>query len=169
MIASEFRRQIDAENLANTLEVRRWSEIQHKLVKRILSETLWLRGELQEPYTAESQVDFVATELSGDTPVRVVAVYSCKASLRERFQQDLYWAEKFRGRGIRFCFVTLDNDGVLLRAVATGKLHSKQAKMAAALYDRIYLLTDEPIQYFTRVFRTVDALVEDLKQWLQAG
>ncbi|MCX7993537.1 MAG: hypothetical protein N2651_07685 [Fimbriimonadales bacterium] len=41
--------------------------------------------------------------------------------------------------------------------------------MAAALYDRIYLLTDEPIQHYTRVFRPLDALVEDLKRWLEVG
>lgn len=149
--------------------MQHWREVHHPLVKRILSESLWLRGELQEPYTAESQVDFVATEVGKGEPVRVVAVYSCKASLRERFQQDLYWAEKFRSRGIRFCFITLDNDGVLYRAISSGELRSKQAKMAAALYDRVYLFTEEPVQHYTRVFRTVDQLGEDLQRWLLAG
>lgn len=169
IVMQEFTRQIDGRNLANQIRVQQWDSIQDDLVKRILSETLWLRGELQEPYLAASQVDFVATEQDSGKPIRVIAVYSCKASLRERFQQDLYWAEKFRGRGLRFCFITLDNDGVLLRAVTKGELRSKQAKMAAALYDRIYLLTDEFINHYARVFRPIDALAEDLERWWEAG
>ncbi len=145
-----------------------WSDIKEQLVKRILSETLWLRGELQEPYIAESRVDFVAFEQSEGRPIRVIAVYSCKASLRERFQQDLYWAEKFRSRGIRFCFITLDNDGVLLQAATQGTLSSKQAKMALALYDKVYLLTEEPIRYHQRILRPIDSLGEDLHRWQQA-
>lgn len=169
IVMEEFTRQINERNFANQIRVQQWNFIQDDLVRRILSENLWLRGELQEPYLAESQVDFVATEQDSGKPIRVIAVYSCKASLRERFQQDLYWAEKFRGRGIRFCFITLDNDGVLLRAVTKGELRRKEAKMAAALYDRIYLLTDEVIKHYTRVFRPMDALAEDLKRWLEAG
>lgn len=168
IVAEEFKRQIQEQRLNDLLRVQRWKEIRNELVKRILSENLWIRGELQEPYSAESQVDFVATEQEGEQTIRVVAVFSCKASLRERFQQDLYWAEKFRERGIRFCFITLDNDGVLLEAAKSGTLSSKQAKMATALYDRIYLITDEPIQRYKRVFRPIERLVEDLKRWLEA-
>jgi hypothetical protein len=168
IVKGEFDRQIQEQQLSNSLRVQRWREIREELVKRILSENLWIRGELQEPYPAESQVDFVATEQEEGRTIRVIAVFSCKASLRERFQQDLYWAEKFRERGIRFCFITLDNDGVLLRAATSGELSSKQAKMATALYDRIYLITDEPIQHYKRVFRPIDNLVEDLKRWLEA-
>jgi hypothetical protein len=148
-----------------SLKVVQWKKLP-KSLKEPLSERLWVRGEIL-PITAESNVDFVAYELGdGDTPKRIIAVYSCKVSLRERFQQDLFWAERLRGRGIRFCFVTLDNDGVLMRAATTGDLSSKQARMSTALYDRIYLFSDEvAIQYYTRVFRSVDRLVEDLKRW----
>lgn len=170
IVEAEFTRQLRQKRSArNKLLVQRWKDIRNDLVRRILSEPLWVRGELREPYTAESQVDFVACEQQGGQPQRVLAVYSCKASLRERFQQDLYWAEKFRGRGIRFCFITLDNDETLREAAVEGKLETKEAKMSVALYDRIYLLTDEPIQHYTRVFRSIDSLVEDLKLWLQAG
>lgn len=171
IVQEEFDHQLQKINLGQQIEVRRWNQVHESLVRKILSEALWLRGELQEPYFAESQVDFVATEteLEHKRPVRVIAVYSCKASLRERFQQDLFWADKLRARGIHFCFITLDIDGVLHKAIRTGKLRSKQAKMAAALYDRIYLLSDESIKHFTRIFRTVDSLAEDLKRWLEAG
>ncbi len=83
-------------------------------------------------------------------------------------QLHLYWAERFRSRGIRFCFVTLDNDGVLTKAVSQKKLASKQAKMAAALYDRVYLLTSKALTPFS-VFRSLDQLVSELEQWLKCS
>ncbi|MCX7993538.1 MAG: hypothetical protein N2651_07690 [Fimbriimonadales bacterium] len=86
IIQGEFSRQIHKQEMADILKVQHWRTIQDDLVKRILSENLWLRGELREPYLAESQVDFVATEVDAGHPVRVLAAYSCKASLRERFQ-----------------------------------------------------------------------------------
>jgi len=149
------------------LQVARWHEIPASL-KEPLSERLWVRGEIQA-VTAESNVDFVAYETdASNIPRRIIAVYSCKVSLRERFQQDLFWAERLRGRGIRFCFITLDNDGVLTEAAATGDLTSKQARMSVAMYDRIYLFCEESkIQHYTRIFRTVDRLGEDLKRWLE--
>ena len=149
------------------LRVARWHEIPDSL-KEPLSERLWVRGEIQA-VTTESNVDFVAYETdASNIPRRIIAVYSCKVSLRERFQQDLFWAERLRGRGIRFCFITLDNDGVLTKAAARGKLTSKQASMSVAMYDRIYLFCNESeIQHYTRIFRTVDRLGEDLKRWLE--
>jgi len=149
------------------LQVAQWHAIPASL-KEPLSERLWVRGEIQA-VTAESNVDFVAYETdASNIPRRILAVYSCKVSLRERFQQDLFWAERLRGRGIRFCFITLDNDGVLTKAAARGKLTSKQASMSVAMYDRIYLFCEESkIQHYTRIFRTVDRLGEDLKRWLE--
>lgn len=149
------------------LQVVQWSAISDAL-KEPLSERLWVRGEIQS-ITAESNVDVVAYELdSGNVPKRIMAVYSCKVSLRERFQQDLFWAERLRGRGIRFCFITLDNDNVLTKAATTGDLSSKQASLSVAVYDRIYLFRNESeIRHYTRVFRAVDHLGEDLRRWLE--
>jgi hypothetical protein len=149
------------------LQIAKWHAIPDSL-KEPLSERLWVRGEIQS-VTAESNVDFVAYESDpSDAPRRIIAVYSCKVSLRERFQQDLFWAERLRGRGIRFCFITLDNDDVLTKATTTGDLTSKQASMSVAVYDRIYLFRSESeIQHYTRIFRTVDRLGEDLKRWLE--
>ena len=168
VIREEFEKQIEDCGLSGEIDIQQWEDIKNDLVKRILSDTLWSRCTLEEPYEVGSQVDLIAIEKRGEQVVRVLSVYSCKVSLRERFQQDLYWAEKLRGRGIRFCFITLDNDGILLRDLEGGELKSKQSKMAAALYDRIYLLTDKEIQHCERVFRTIDQLGEDLKRWLQA-
>lgn len=67
------------------LRVARWHEIPDSL-KEPLSERLWVRGEIQA-VTAESNVDFVAYETdASNIPRRIIAVYSCKVSLRERFQ-----------------------------------------------------------------------------------
>lgn len=169
IVEVEIAQQIAGKQLNSLLKVSRWGNIKfNSPVKQILSETLWMRGGLQA-YTAESEVDFVATEIDGlSDPTRVIATYSCKASLRERFQQDLYWAERFRSRGIRLCLITLDNDGVLTAAVSQKQLASKQAKMAAALYDRVYLMTDMQNMHFS-VFRPIDVLVEELDQWRRSG
>jgi hypothetical protein len=151
------------------LQVAQWYALPDSL-REPLSERLWVRGEIQS-VTVESNVDFVAYEIDNDNaPKRIIAVYSCKVSLRERFQQDLFWADRLRGRGIRFCLITLDNDGVLTKAATTGVLTSKQASMSVAAYDRIYLFCNKSeiqIQCYTRVFRTVDCLGEDLKRWLE--
>jgi hypothetical protein len=150
--------------------VQRWDNLQ-EIVKQILSEQLWARGELMEPYLAESHVDFIAIEQEDKRPVRVIAVYSCKASLRERFQQDMFWAERLCSRGIRFCLITLDLDGALLKIIQHGQkglTRNKQGRMAVAFYDRIYLPDpDHEIKHFKRVFRPISSLVEDLARWLQ--
>ncbi|GIV07203.1 MAG: hypothetical protein KatS3mg017_0405 [Fimbriimonadales bacterium] len=169
IVEQEFLRQIKSARMMKTIHIQHWNAVSDSRTKQILSEQLWLRGELREPVMAESEVDFVAMEIDQDQkPTRVVAVYSCKASLRERFQQDLYWAEKFRGRGIRFCLITLDNDGILCKSAESGELTTKQAKMAAALYDRIYLFCDEQIKHHKRIFRPIREIVRDLKKWLKA-
>ncbi len=112
IVQEMFRHLVQKETSPPPLEIKQWREVAKvPVVKRILSEHLWVRGELGEPYLAESQVDFVALTLRDGTPHRVVAVYSCKTSLRERFQQDLFWAERLRSRRIRFAFITLNQDG----------------------------------------------------------
>lgn len=154
------------------LEIKQWKEAAKiPVVKRILSEHRWVRGEIREPYLAESQVDFVALALQDDNPYRVVAVYSCKTSLRERFQQDLFWADRLRSRGIRFGFITLDQDGDFEEVIQDGEIEkaSKSAKMAMALYDRVYLFYEEgQIRHFSHILRPVDHLLIDLKKWLEA-
>lgn len=167
-----FRHLVQKEVSSPPLEIKQWKEIARvPVVKRILSEHLWVRGEIGEPYLAESQVDFVALALRDGTPHRVVAVYSCKTSLRERFQQDLFWAERLRSRGIHFGFITLDQDSDFAKVIRDGDIEkaSKSAKMGIALYDRVYLFVEEGrIQHFAHILRPVDHLLIDLKKWLEA-
>jgi hypothetical protein len=155
----------DLQSLKQSLKVVQWKSLPEQL-KEPLSERLWVRGEIR-PITVESKVDFVAYEVrDGDIPKRILAVYSCKVSLRERFQQDLFWAGRLRERGIRFCLVTLDNDGDLTTAATTGVLSSKEAEMSVALYDRVYMFCKKSkIRYYTCVYRSVDRLVKDLVKW----
>ncbi|MCX7605739.1 MAG: hypothetical protein N2170_00545 [Bacteroidia bacterium] len=65
--------------------IKKWSELGNesteKLIRQVLSEQLWLRGELTEPYIAESQVDLIAIERGVEDAKRVVATYSIKVSL----------------------------------------------------------------------------------------
>jgi len=171
VIAGEFIHQLASkQGVQQCLLVQRWDNLQ-EIVKQILSEQLWARGELMEPYLVESNVDFIAIERENEQPMRVLAVYSCKASLRERFQQDMFWADRLRSRGIRFCLITLDLDGALLKIIQHGQkglTRNKQAKMGIAFYDRIYLPDpDHEIKHFKRVFRPIYSLVEDLARWLR--
>ena len=153
-----------------SLKVVQWKSLPEQL-KEPLSERLWVRCEIR-PITVESEVDIVAYKIDDKAKIddnarkRIIAVYSCKVSLRERFQQDLFWAGRLRERGIRFCLVTLDNDGDLTKAATTGVLSSKEAEMSVALYDRVYMFCKKSkIRYYTCVYRSVDRLVKDLVKW----
>ncbi len=166
IVMAEINSQLSHHNLASEMKAAPWPVLPDK-VRSALSERLWVRGELT-PVEAESYVDIVAYEVDEQGPVRVLSAYSCKVSLRERFQQDFFWAERLRGRGIRFCFITMDNDEVLIKAAQTGGSNSKQVRMATALYDRIHLFCPaEEIRYFRRVLRSMETISNDLEQWLR--
>ncbi len=159
--------EVTKSDLSKVIQVRRWNNIPIELRTGILSDLVWPRGEIREPETAESQVDLAAFALDETGEIKgVISVYSCKSSARERYQQDLYWAERLRGRGIKFCFITAEP--VLLRyglgyhATRT----SKTVKLGRALYDRIYLLTSETL--VAESVSTIEGVVPDLKLWLAA-
>ncbi len=146
--------------------MKRWDELEAWLREGILAERIWLKGELREPVTVPSQVDIAALQIHESEIVRIVAVYSCKSSAAERFQQDLFWAERLRGRGIRFCFVTMDEQ--FLRYALEGKgRQAKGIRLAQALYDRVYLFTDQPSHYGGAVFQPITQVAEDLAKWME--
>jgi len=179
IVYDEFRRQLHELKPRLPVAVKRWNDLtssEYRLVREILSEKVWPRGRLSEPYLAESNVDMIAIEENASaqgssTAVqveRVIAAYSCKSSLRERWQQDLFWAEKLRARGIRFCLITLDLKP-FRNALSQEKLRTKTEKMTTGLYDRIYLLIDDQaIKCLRRVLRPIDKLAEDLRRWYDA-
>jgi hypothetical protein len=166
-IAQQYVLQlVDADpRLKEQVEIKRWNELERELQEGILAERVWQKGELREPVIAPSEVDMVALQVEGKEIRRVIAAYSCKSSAAERYQQDLFWAERLRGRGIRFCFVTLDE--VFLRYALRGGEASKGVRLAMALYDRVYLFTTEELHHGTAVFQPINNIADDLAKWLE--
>lgn len=161
--------QVTKSQLAPRIRIWRWSEVPEYIKSGVLSELVWPKGQIRKSAVAESNVDLVAAALENDAPTNVISVYSCKSSARERYQQDLFWAEKIRGRGIKFCFVTIDPHFEKYATTSTQKRAPRKAVvLSQALYDRIYLLTHANIVRGRAVFRHMDAIVADLDLWLKA-
>lgn len=161
--------QVTSGRLASVIRIVRWDELDQQIQHGILAEPVWPKGKITEFEIVESKVDVVALAVENERPYRIVGVYSCKSSVAERYQQDLFWAEKIKGRGIKFCFVTIDAGFIrhaTTRGARAGK--GKTLPLAQALYDRIYLLTNDPIVTDTQVFRKVETVVDDLELWLRA-
>lgn len=164
-----IRNQVSESHLSSVVRIARWHETEREIREGILAELVWPKGQLKQPEFAESKVDVVAILQQNSEPTRVISVYSCKSSVAERYQQDLFWAEKLKGRGIKFCFVTIDG-GFVKYATRPEKPRrsSKTLILAQALYDRIYLLTEEDIVQGRAVFRRIDEIVKDLDLWWKA-
>ncbi len=161
--------QVRNSHLSATVSVQLWIEAPEDIKTGILSELVWPKGQISNPERAESNVDVVAMLNEGGKPVRVISVYSCKSSTAERYQQDFYWAEKLKGRGIHFCFVTIEDSFVKYATSRTRPpLATKSVTLSQALYDRIYLLTEHTIVQNPSVFRSIDRVTNDLDLWIQA-
>lgn len=163
--------QVSASRLASLIRIVRWDEADHEIQHGILAEPVWPKGKIKEFEIVESKVDVIALAVENEHPYRIVSVYSCKSSVAERYQQDLFWAEKIKGRGIKFCFVTIDAG--FIRHATTGHQSGAAGKgktlpLAQAIYDRIYLLADHPIVTDTLVFRKIETVIDDLELWLRA-
>jgi hypothetical protein len=161
--------QIKVSHLSSTVQVTPWGDTPSHIREGILSEMVWPKGQISHPERAESNVDVIATLRQDHEPIRVISVYSCKSSTAERYQQDFYWAEKLKARGIRFCFVTIEESLVKYATGSTIPARSnKTVVLSQALYDRIYLLTEKDVIQNTSVFRPIDSVVKDLDLWIQA-
>lgn len=55
VIRREFEKQIKDCGLSGEIDIQQWKDIKNDLVKRILSDTLWSRCTLEEPYEVGSQ------------------------------------------------------------------------------------------------------------------
>lgn len=149
------------------LRVLSWDEIEPAVQNGVLAERVWVKGKVREPEIARSLVDLVIVKVDGKGRIeRVVSVYSCKTSARERYQQDLYWAEKLRGRGIKFCFATLD-ETFIDYASGRSKSNRKSLTLARAVYDRVYLLTERKITVDPLVFRSLWDAARDVENWVK--
>ena len=167
-IAQQYVQQlVDADpRLKGQVKIKRWNQLEQELQEGILAEQVWQKGELRKPVTVPSEVDMVALQVEGEEISRVIAAYSCKSSAAERYQQDLFWAERLRGRGIRFCFVTLDEVFLSYARHGAGK-DNKSVRLAMALYDRVYLFTTEELHHGTAVFQPINNIANDLAKWLE--
>lgn len=170
IVIAELSRYVG--EMPSPLRVFAWSEIDENIQQGVLAERVWKPGDLKQPVVVPSMVDVVVGCGKNEEELdRIVAVYSCKTSLAERYQQDLFWAQRFRERRIRFCLVTLDEACVRYATTGTGLDAGKTGKslrLAVALYDRIYLFTPDPIRNDPQVFRRIEDLVEDLRRWSEA-
>lgn len=171
IVLSEIEQQVASLTSASTgtipLKVYSWGSLPKNIQTGILAAQVWKPG-TTESVTVPSQVDVVVVVETPAGIQRVIAVYSCKSSTAERYQQDLYWAERFRERRIRFCLVTLEKNFIQYATSPEASEDASRRKdipLASALYDRIYLLTDEPIYREPQVFRPLTELGNDLNRW----
>ncbi|MEJ5252598.1 MAG: hypothetical protein HPY54_12055 [Chthonomonadetes bacterium] len=164
IVHKELKLQIAS--LPVALHVFSWSELDAEIQQGVLAERVWKPHSLKEPVIVPSMVDLVvASGESKEKLSHVVAVYSCKTSLAERYQQDLFWAQRLRERRIRFCLVTLDEECTTYATAQTSPDAGKSLRLAVALYDRIYLFTDDAVRHEPQVFRQVAQLGSDLCRW----
>ena len=94
----------------------------------------------------------------------VIAVISCKVTLRERIAQTGYWKLKLKEdkvtKHIRVMFVTLDEDQTL-----TSKTPSKKGRAIAEFdTDGTYVLTTECVEESKNV-KMFDKFINDLKKY----
>lgn len=149
------------------VRVMLWDEVPGEVRDGVLSERVWHRGNVRQPAIVPSLVDAVAATVDQYGKVEdIIAAYSCKSSVRERYQQDLFWVEKLRGRGIRFCFITIDEAFIKHASGDGGTGSDKSLTLSKAMYDRIYLLTDRAIVIDTSVFRSLSEVASDIHNWL---
>ncbi len=147
----------------------------------ILSEPIWARTELR-PYLFQSNVDVVIARIKPNIPKdqakisdieSIVAVCSVNWSVRERYQQDIFWAERFRFRHIPFCLITGDKGLVNYacgddepKSENSSKL-SKDIAGCRAIYDRVYLFTTKSVKRDNRLFAKLDKIQTNVIQWLK--
>lgn len=161
--------QVNQSHLSSVIHVTLWDETPQDIREGILSELVWPKGQIQQPEKAESNVDLVATLWDDQKPIRVASVYSCKSSTAERYQQDLFWAEKLKARGIRFCFVTIEASFIAHATSPEAVVKPRKGIiLAQAMYDRVYLMTEQKLIQNPSVFKQLNAVIADLDLWVKA-
>jgi len=101
---------------------------------------------------------------------KVIAVLSCKASLRERVAQSAYWKLKFQlndtTKGILYYLLSTDNDGDFLNIGNT--ISRDRVIVEYGEIDRAYIFRDIPesakVKNFSKIF---DDLRELFNEWFE--
>lgn len=94
---------------------------------------------------------------------KIIAVISCKVTLRERIAQTGYWKLKLLGQDntkhIKVYFVTLDEDETL---IGPNNIHNKARTIAENDIDTCYVISDKVFTETTDI-KGFDKLLADLK------
>lgn len=100
--------------------------------------------------------------------LNVVCILSSKSTLRERIAETGYWKIKLSQdpvtKNIRFFFVTLDEDGDLMRKFPT----KKGRAIAEVDTDGSYVMSESSVEESEKV-KMFDRFIEDLRKILKGG
>ena len=103
------------------------------------------------------------------TTCKVIAIISCKITLRERISQTGYWKLKLHNQSatkhIRVYFITLDEDKTL-GAVEEGKHYKKARAIVEMDVDGSYIMTENNVAETVKV-KKFDKFIDDLKELLK--
>ena len=91
---------------------------------------------------------------------RPKVLVSCKSSLRDRVNMDLFWALEYKRRGYVFTLVCAETS----KEIGTCKEPKKPRALAESIYDRLYIVNGD-VEY-CEVVRPFSDIGEDLKKWL---
>ena len=103
------------------------------------------------------------------TTCKVIAIISCKITLRERISQTGYWKLKLHNQSttkhIRVYFITPDEDNTLA-TVEEGKQYKKPRAIVEMDVDGSYIMTENDIVETDKV-KMFDKFIDDLKELLK--
>ncbi|MFC2161626.1 BsaWI family type II restriction enzyme [Acidobacteriota bacterium] len=91
---------------------------------------------------------------------RPKVLVSCKSSLRDRINMDLFWSEMYRQQGLIFTVVS----GETSKEIGSCENPKKPRQLAESIYDRLYIVNGD-IDY-CEVIRPFSDLEIDLRRWL---
>ena len=91
---------------------------------------------------------------------RPKVIVSCKSSLRDRVNMDLFWAQLYREKGYIFTLVCAETT----KSIGTCENPKKPRKLAEAIYDRLYIVNGD--MEYCDVVKPFQDLEKDLMRWL---
>lgn len=141
------------EFIQNNISVESWASLNLNQ-KRMLEYEL-IRKCCGERVSRSSEPDIII--FKKNTPKFLV---SCKSSLRDRVNMDLFWALEYKKRGLIFTLVCAETS----ETIGTCKNPKKPRILAESLYDKLYIINGD-IDY-CEIVRPFSDLKKDLKRLL---
>ncbi|MBI2862082.1 MAG: hypothetical protein HYX89_04610 [Chloroflexi bacterium] len=118
----------------------------------------------QSPLGLWPDTDVIVLTMNSQGPWQVIAIISCKTSLRERWQESTFWALATRDLGIKYAFVTEDPELEL----GTCERPRRARRALEAYMDRTYSMnprTSMCSQILPLFVDGASALCNDLERW----